>query len=221
MTLKEYKKDNQILRIIVDEDSESPREWDNIGTVVSWHSRYNLGDGKQWNLNMRNYNSAHEVLVKEILTESVNPPEYDDDTDYAEVPVPDDIYVLPLYMYDHSGITISTGDFSCPWDSGQFGFIFTTKAKMDKEGLTEEYCQKTFGKSQREKAIDYLEGEVETYDQYLCGDVFGFTITETKGCDCCGHSEEEFIDSCWGYYPDKEGDYLDVIDINKEGWVAV
>ena len=41
--------------------------------------------------------------------------------------------VLPIYMYDHSGITISVNPFSCPWDSGQIGFIYISKEKARKE----------------------------------------------------------------------------------------
>jgi hypothetical protein len=36
------------------------------------------------------------------------------------------VVVLPLYLYDHSGLTISTSPFSCRWDSGQVGYIHTT-----------------------------------------------------------------------------------------------
>ena len=31
----------------------------------------------------------------------------------------DGMVILPLYLYDHSGITMNTCGFSCPWDSGQ------------------------------------------------------------------------------------------------------
>lgn len=30
---------------------------------------------------------------------------------------------LPIYMYSHGGETINTTGFSCPWDSGQVGWI--------------------------------------------------------------------------------------------------
>jgi hypothetical protein len=34
------------------------------------------------------------------------------------------LVILPLYLYDHGGITISCSPFSCPWDSGQVGWIY-------------------------------------------------------------------------------------------------
>ena len=42
---------------------------------------------------------------------------------------------MPCYIYDHSGITISTGSFGCRWDNGQFGYIMITKEKARKETL--------------------------------------------------------------------------------------
>ena len=33
----------------------------------------------------------------------------------------DGFVFLPLYLFDHSGITMNTSGFSCPWDSGQVG----------------------------------------------------------------------------------------------------
>ena len=50
----------------------------------------------------------------------------------------DKYVILPLYLYDHSGITMSTSVFSCPWDSGQVGWIYAEKKKLIEEtGYTE------------------------------------------------------------------------------------
>ena len=38
----------------------------------------------------------------------------------------DGMVILPLYLYDHSGITMNTCGFSCPWDSGQVGWIYAS-----------------------------------------------------------------------------------------------
>ena len=40
---------------------------------------------------------------------------------------------LPVYLYDHGGITISTSPFSCPWDSGFFGIIAVPLDKVRRE----------------------------------------------------------------------------------------
>ena len=62
--------------------------------------------------------------------------------------------MLPLYLYDHSGITMSISPFSCPWDSGQVGWIYCTP----------DAISKNFGslsKENIEKSISILEVEVK------------------------------------------------------------
>jgi hypothetical protein len=39
-----------------------------------------------------------------------------------------------------------------------------------------------------------LRGEVETYDMYLTGQVYGFIVKDDEGED---------LDSCWGYFGDE------------------
>lgn len=96
----------------------------------------------------------------------------------------DDIAIcLPLYLYDHSGITISHGKFSCPWDSGQVGWHYVTKAKLKEEFDGDEA-----------KAMKRLECEIKTYDDYLQGNVWGYVIENEEGDD---------VDSCWGFYGDE------------------
>ena len=93
--------------------------------------------------------------------------------------------MLPLYLYDHSGITMSTSPFSCPWDSGQVGWIYCTP----------DAISKNFGslsKENIEKAISILEAEVKCYDRFLCGDCYGFRLYEGG----------EELDSCWGFLGD-------------------
>lgn len=36
--------DGYNLQVFRDEYAENPREWDNLGKMVCWHRRYNLGD---------------------------------------------------------------------------------------------------------------------------------------------------------------------------------
>ncbi len=94
------------------------------------------------------------------------------------------IVYLPLYLYDHSGITMSTGSFGDRWDSGQVGYIYT-----DKKTIID--CGDCGGKIRNEKgnyvkitdknwkkaAYQCMQGEVEEYDMYLTGEVYG-VITE-------------------------------------------
>ena len=70
--------------------------------------------------------------------------------------------ILPLYLYDHSGITMNTTGFSCPWDSGQVGWIYADRRRIEAEygKVTPETV---------EKARQVLEGEVKSYDYFLTG----------------------------------------------------
>ena len=93
--------------------------------------------------------------------------------------------MLPLYLYDHSGLAMSTSGFSCPWDSGQVGLIYATK-----EDIQKEYGEDN--KENREKAEKVLTGEVKDYDDYLRGNVYGFRYF-VDGAES---------DSCWGFLGD-------------------
>jgi hypothetical protein len=103
--------------------------------------------------------------------------------------------VLPLYLYDHSGLSMSTSEFGCRWDSGQVGFIYATPTRIKQEFGA-------FNDETLENAKRALQNEVETYNQYLTGDVWGYEIYENKTCECCNHTTKEHIDSCWGFFGD-------------------
>lgn len=116
--------------------------------------------------------------------------------------------MLPLYLYDHSGITMNTGGFSCPWDSGQVGFIYVEWEKAVREyGLTDERFPSLADKVER--VNEALRTEVKVYDQYLRGDVYGFEVETgvvvTKTWPD-GSTEREIDwghgDSCWGFFGD-------------------
>ena len=156
------------IEIVRDLSPDSPRDWDNLGIMVCRHRTYNLGDRHMYNL--RDCESWSDVQ-KEL--------------EYPPV-------ILNLYLYDHSGITISCTPFGDRWDSGQVGFIFATKETLLKE----------YGKIDEEvidKAIGILKSEVEAYDMYLTGEIYGSRIHEVETCDL-GHEHMNEVDSCWGLY---------------------
>lgn len=125
---------------------------------------------------------GQESDISEALIENLD---LDDLTSLAD----EACCLLPLHLYDHSGITMNTTGFSCPWDSGQVGWIYATKDAVVKEyggdGLTPE---------NREKAETLMQGEVEYYDHYLRGDCYGFELYKD--------GVEE--DSCWGFIGDPD-----------------
>lgn len=179
--------DKYRLEIIQEMDPENPREWDNLGTMVCSHRRYNLGDEQAKNIDQ--YSSWDEWLQGEV---------------YDFYGGEDNVIFLPLYLYDHGGITMNTTGFSCSWDSGQVGWIYVTKEKLRQVfSYDEEIHDEDYDILKREVEVyDILKREVEVYDMYLKGSVYGFDLSEVHGCECCGNVEYESIDSLWGFYGD-------------------
>ena len=162
-----------LIEVERDNTPDSPRSWDNLGKMVCFHRKYNLGD--KHNYKFTDYENWVEQKQDIIKNEDV-------------------CVILPIYMYDHSGITIKTTPFGCNWDSGQIGWIF-----ISKERVRNEFSVKRISKKLKERITGYLENEVKTYDQYLSGDVYMFRIYEVKTCEL-GHEHKEMLDSCCGYY---------------------
>lgn len=166
-------------RIMQDEDPESPREWDNFGRMVCWHSRYYLGD-------VTESNQRRKVACDA------------DGTEFPGVETFDEWWkqngkggiILPLFLYDHSGISMSTSNGSYPfndmWDSGQVGWIYATADTIRREQLV-----KRISRTVREKTVECLVGEVKTYDEFLTGQVYDYMIEDADG---------EYVDGCSGFY---------------------
>jgi len=171
--------DGHSLEIHTDDSPKSPREYDNIGVMVCFHKRESPGDNHEYTFT--DFNSWDE-LQQQI------------ETDHKIT------CILPLYLMDHSGLSISTSPFGCPWDSGQIGFIYCTAeaAKADFGDWAESSPDNTEQISER--ICKRLIAEVKLYDQYLSGDVYGF-ILRGPPCEKCG-GEGKDIDSCWGFYGD-------------------
>jgi hypothetical protein len=164
--------DGYTVKIEQDSDPMNPRtEFDNVGKMVCWHTRYNLGDEQP-------KCDPDEYLLKMMQ---------DRERDLHGKPVPDNIEqkcleayinkhfaVLPLYLYDHGSLSISVKPYDCPFDSGRIGFVYV-------DANSKEYDNLTAG----------LTTEVQVYNQYLHGDVWGYTIENLAG---------DVTDSCWGFY---------------------
>ena len=154
------------LEIFDDLNPCSPREFDNLGTMVCFHRRYNLGDKTE--LKSSDF-SSWEELENYLYKEE------------------DAFIAIPVFMYDHSGLWINTTGFSCPWDSGQVGYIYVSKEKV-----RSEYNCKRISKKLKKMIREMLCSEVDLYNDYLSGNVYGFTLTNKE-------SAEEINSSC-GFY---------------------
>ena len=180
---EEYK--NCKIKIFNNEDTESPREWDNLGIMVCSHRNYNLGDVQI----SGGIDYFHEYLnEKYAISDNYNDYDYfeDNQNEIIEKWIDKNLIILPLYLYDHSGITMNTAGFSCGWDSGQVGWIYINRAAARKK-----FGVKRISKKLEKRVMNYLVGEVEIYDKYLRGDVYGYQSEDKDGKD---------MGSCWGFY---------------------
>lgn len=96
---------------------------------------------------------------------------------------------LPVYAYIHSGTALNTTGFSCPWDSGQSGYIYISKATA-----LEWQGGKVLTAKKRAVCEKGLCSVVSEFSKWLNGDCYGYIIEDSDG---------EELDSCWGFIGDE------------------
>lgn len=152
----------EYVEVSQDTDPTSPAEWDNLGTICyTRSSRYVLGTQACTPDELKGI--ARQIAIGTLIG-------------------------MPVYAYIHGNVRIKAADsnpFSCPWDSGQSGFVYATR-----EAVFREYGGKRMTKRIREAARNLLRAEVETFSQYLNGDVW--LLTHVK--------DGEIVECCGGYY---------------------
>ena len=212
--MKDEKGNKYTLTIKTEVSPENPRSWDNVATMVCWHSHYNLGDKHSFydsdeffdyvlrNICKKNYKDFEHLSTREK---------------YQLACENDNVYIKELNLYDHENITISTSNdypYNDRWDAGCVGFVYITKKTafeelveyvLDENGerikiehkhpngqstwsyKTQELTDDTWEK----RAEEVIESEVKTYDHYLTNNVFGFTLSEIVPVYGCAECEEE------------------------------
>lgn len=198
------------LDIFMDSDPMNPRtEWDNVATMVCFHRRYDLGDVR----------TLKDGKTDVIPNTNVS---YDNSSDGAKAFVEwaqrelraGNLVIASLELYDHSGITMrihSWGDDAfgtgrTGWDSGIVGWIFLTKDRAYEE------LEIKNGEDWTERAKKHIKGEVETYDNYLTGEVYYYELSRLSSYRVVENGVEKIqfpadaewyeTDSCGGYYGD-------------------
>lgn len=174
------------------------REDENFGTMICFHRRYQLGDEHKY---FCSDDLLEEMFInaagggekgKQMYEAFVNSLDLHPGTSaqlraYSRAlmaEIEKAYVVLPVYLLDHSGLSVSTTDFRDPWDSGQTGIIF---ASFDK--IREEFEVEKITPEIRRKAENMLNAEVELYDAYLNGECYGYEL----------YKNGELQDSCWGF----------------------
>ena len=233
------------LRVEQDETPLNPRkDWDNVGTMICWHRHYDLGDKHL-------YEDSFEFLIgvaQEIGIYTENMWDMEQEELEKKILETDLVVIVPLNLYYHSGISISTSNsypYNDRWDAGCVGFAYITKEKamkelreyvFDENGkriMIEHYSDSGFvthsfktnpltDETWKARAREVIDTEVETYDKYLCGDVYGFIlekeVTVEEKCPHCGeviniYTKTQEEDSCYGFFGDvlEENGILDYI----------
>lgn len=158
------------IAIVYDSDPWDPWDGDNLGTVVHWSKRYNLGTHIRELGEFGSEQEVEEYLVKMM----------------------DAVVVLPLYLMDHGGVHLTTNAErfrmvdQLGWDWGHVGFIYTTRKKIQQMLGWKRLTKKRLKQIER-----MLEREVEMYDAYINGQVYGYVIIDPNGRE---------VDMVYGFY---------------------
>ena len=193
--------DGRKFRLVIEQDQfpEDPRSWDNLGTMLCCHRDYQLGDC--------NSNRETEEQLAEICRKYGKSDEEIDEMTFAEevqfILDQDNVCGLPLYITDHSGISMQTYRFDA-WDSSFVGLIF-----VEKDFYLAQMCLKD-EKDWKAKAKETLKSEVKTYSDFLEGNVYMWTLYEPvvvirqsmNGKELSREIDEEgkMVDSMCGFY---------------------
>ena len=184
-----------IVKIDDDEWFESPREWENLGTLYTWEDyfspdKHNFSDGLEF----------LGSIIGEELIEKIHD-KYDNNSDFFN-----DItkrmdklgYILyPVSKYDHGLVEYFIG-VSSGWDTGTVGVIFAEKKKIYEWFNVKKVTQKV-----RENVIQNFESELEVYTDYANGDGMDYVEIEKisgEHIEICGNFykyEHETIEQCY------------------------
>lgn len=153
---------------------DNPRSWDCLGTMYFEK--------------MRNYQFQDEVIPEYWIDEEGESWDISDEDSFKawrEYEGDKLAIVLPIYMYEHSGVVLRTTQ-TTPRGVVS-GYIALTEEKLLKEyGKIDEETIKT--------ATEALTDEVNTYNQYINGEVYYSEVMDG----------EEFVDGSGGFYDQNE-----------------
>lgn len=187
--LREYEKEGLKIKVYYDTDSDlSPRNNTNVTNIFCLHKRYCLGD--KHNLKEKDFKNWNEM--ENYIIKTYKP-----------------LIIKPIFMYDHSGITLSLTSFNDRWDSGQVGFIFVTKDNVL------NFFEKKYTKKMDKQIKERFNYEFEVFNNYVEGDVFGVVIEKPVWQKVQLYREEKLykeydektydtVYNCWGIIGEKE-----------------
>lgn len=181
--VKKYKlKSGNILKIIRDEYAESPDIWKDETLFLVYKHR-------EFTVEREGFNPEEIYQYLEDYYEQIENDKYDN------------YFIFPVDAYIHSGIHLSLSNtVNYPdrrWDVSTTGYIL-----VNQKYIENNFIQNNNGSNDLslEIAKEKAKSLIETWNQYLSSDVYGYTIINEEICSCCGNKKEEKVDSCWGFY---------------------
>lgn len=168
----------ETVKIIHDNFAADPRNSDNISTIFSISNSFRD----------KNFDST----VLKDLSEKQKEKFYSVKSDPVALKdflLKTNLFVIEnLFCYKHGDVALSISNsnpFNCRFDSGQTGFIVIPKSK-----IREVFSVKNVTKNIIERALQSAKIEVQTFEHYLNGEVYGFQLIKNG----------EVVDSCYGFY---------------------
>ena len=161
------------IKLHYDEGYDSPDEWGDEGLfLVGYHRDFTVERD-----NIITKDQAVDIFRIQHGEELLK------DADQSVKEILKEYHCFGLEAYIHSGVALSLsyeGNFpDRRWDVSQLGLVLAGKKEWKK----------------REKARKAAEGLIETWNQYLSGEIYGYETESPSG---------EFIHSCWNYYDKDE-----------------
>ncbi|MFT6841796.1 MAG: hypothetical protein ACI8Q1_000245 [Parvicella sp.] len=214
--MKKYKlKSGNILEVIQDGNAESPDTWENTDMFLVY-------DHRQFSVKRDGFEPSDIYDYLEIQSKIKSPIGLDESQDELEDELnryfdyDSKYFIFPVYAYIHSGVSLSLNNGTCSFDTSSTGYLLVKidESKDESDDLI--------------RATEYAQGLIDTWNQYLSGDVYGFrvmkpiktyTITEEELdsiktkiyqvihtqsfiSTATKSIEYEETDSCWGFYGD-------------------
>jgi len=141
--------------------TESPREWENLGTLMLANNY--LNETKAW--------VTEAARQGENVVETL-------ESQYGEIAA-----LLKVYKYEHGGVWYDTKSFygrlpqgHARFDSCHTGYIWTTK-----EHAREWFGVKYITQKVKNKITECLKDEVEVFGKWANGDVLEFITYDSDG----------------------------------------
>ena len=157
--MKRYNlKSGNILEVIQDSDPQSPDSWGNTDMFLVY-------DHRQFSVERKGFPPKYIYDYLDEKTGTI----LDHDLDLSKL---DNFHIFNVAAHIHSGVHLQLNNSSFPfqrgWDTSTTGFVIVKKEDIV-EGKKPTFITEA-------EALKYAEGLIETWNQYLSGDVYGFRI---------------------------------------------